>query len=347
MKKHPKRRWTTIGSLSLIGVIVLAIAAIVLVRHIYQQNLLPVSRLQNQVEINVPTGSTVTEIGNKLKTAGLIRQSWAFEWYIRSHNLRDKLEAGTYSFSPSEDVATIANILAQGKVATNLVTILPEKRIDQIRASMINSGFSPADVTAAMKPEQYSGHPALVDKPVSASLEGYLYPESFQKTGDTTASQIIRASLDEMQKRLTPEVRAGMAKQGLGVYEGITLASIIGSEVNKNSDKPIVAQVFLSRLRANMLLQSDVTAYYGAILAGQPPSLSYDSPYNTHIHAGLPPGPISNVTSEDLNAVVSPASTDYLYFVAGDDGNTYFAHTLQEHQQNVAQHCQRLCQPWA
>ncbi len=341
---NTKRKWISRF------VILCAIAAVILlgsifaVRRAYNASLQPVSNLQTQKLITVPEGASVQEISKDLKDAGLIRQTWAFEWYVRSHNLRDSLKAGTYSFTPSQSTSEIAEVIAKGEVATDLVTILPGKRIDQVRAALINSGFKPADVDEALKPENYPNHPALVDKPAGASLEGYLYPESFQKTSETTPKQIVMASLDEMQKRLTPTIRQGIAKQGLTLHQGITLASIIDSEVSNPEDKPVVAQVFLKRMRSGMKLESDVTAFYGSILDGKSPSLTYDSPYNTRLHTGLPPGPISNVTDKDLAAVVSPAGTDYLFFVAGDDGKTYFSNTIQEHEQLTRDHCKKLCQ---
>ena len=111
----------------------------------------------------------------------------------------------------------------------------------------------------------------------------------------------------------------------------------------KSADRPVVAQVFLKRYKEDMRLGSDVTAYYGARLAGKEPSLGYDSPYNTRLHSGLPPGPISNVSAGSLEAVAFPAQTDWLYFVAGDDGITHFSKTLQEHEALTAKYCKKLC----
>jgi UPF0755 protein len=104
-----------------------------------------------------------------------------------------------------------------------------------------------------------------------------------------------------------------------------------------------VAQVFISRLRAGMPLGSDVTAYYGALLAGKKASGAYDSPFNTLLHTGLPPTPISNVSERSLQAVAHPADTDWLYFVTGDDGVTHFTRTLAEHDAAAAQYCHKLC----
>ena len=318
-------------------------ATVFVVRHKYYAELKPVSASQRNQLVVVEKGDTAQEIAQTLKKAGVIRQTWAFEWYIRNHNLRDKLQAGDYYIRPNQSVQDIASILTQGQVATDLVTILPGQRLDQIRKGLINAGFESEDVDAALNPALYKDHPALVDKPADASLEGYLYPESFQRHPDTSAKVIVKASLDEMQKHLTPEVRAGFVKQGLTVHQGVIMASIVEQEVGKTSDRPVVAQVFLSRFRQGMPLGSDVTAFYGAIVAGKKPSVSYDSAYNTRLHPGLPVGAISNVSKTSLEAVANPAATDYLYFVAGDDGNTYFSHTLAEHEALTKEHCKQLC----
>lgn len=339
-----RNKWITIAGITIFIVLALLVGGTLAVRHTYYQALKPVSSSENIVLVEIPIGSSPGEIATTLKEKGLIRESWAFEWYVRSSGLRDQLKAGTYAFNPSQGVEEIANILAQGEVATELVTILPGQRLDQIEATLINNGFKPDEVKAALDPAQYAGHPALVDKPVGASLEGYLYPESFQKTADTKPQDIIRASLDEMQKRLTPSIRAAIAKHGLSIHEGIILASVVEQEVSNDADRATVAQVFLTRYQNGIRLESDVTAFYGAIINGEPPSVLYDSPYNTYLHDGLPAGPISNVSESSLAAVANPSATDYLYFVAGDDGNTYFSHTLQEHEKLTAEHCKQLCQ---
>jgi UPF0755 protein len=212
-----------------------------------------------------------------------------------------------------------------------------------VRARLIQSGFSAANVDKALDPAQYAGHPALVDKPAGATLEGYLYPDSFQKDSSTDPKSIIESSLDLMESHLTPDLRKAFVAQGLNVYQGITLASIVEKEVSNPADRLLVAQVFLKRLRSDMFLGSDITAYYGAILAGQEPSVYYDSPYNTHLYKGLPPTPVSNVSENSLQAVAHPASTDWLYFVTGDDGVTHFSHTIEEHNAAAEKYCHKLC----
>jgi len=329
----------------LILVLLLVLAASVLgVRRWYAVNLEPVSTSKTEQHFTVASGTTLSDVATALQTAGLIRSDQAFSWYVSSQNARDKLQAGTYTFSPNESTQVIADAIINGKVATDLVTILPGQRLDQVRAAFIKAGFKVAAVDAALQAGQYRrAFPALADNPSSASLEGFLYPDSFQKTADTDPKQIIEESLNEMQDHLTPDIRAGFTAHNLTVFQGVTLASMVEQEVPSQTDRDQAAQVFLTRLSIGMPLGSDVTAYYGAIHDGITPSVSYDSPYNTRIHKGLPVGPISNVSASSLEAVAHPASTSWLYFVAGDDGKTYFAKTLQEHLDNVARYCKKAC----
>lgn len=326
-----------------LGLLVVVLAGIFLVRHIYYGDLAPVSSNQQSQVVTIDSGSGSTTIAQQLAKAGLIRSAWAFELYVHSKELGGKLQAGTYSFSPSESTETIINTMINGNVTTRLVTILPGKRLDEIRSDLINDGFSPSKVDAALQPAQYADLPALAYKPATASLEGLLYPDSFQRTADTDPAFIIRESLQEMGTHLTPDLQAAFAAEGLTTYQGLTLASIVEKEVSRATDKPQVAQVFLKRLQSGSTLGSDVTAFYGAIVAGQSPSVNYDSPYNTRLHTGLPPTPIASVSDASLQAVAHPASTQWLYFVAGDDGKTYFSTTLDEHNAQVAQYCHKLC----
>ncbi len=338
------RHWPKRLLYTTLALIVLLVAGVIVVRHIYDANLQPVSSSKQQTVITVQPDESVTEIASQLKQQGLIRQVWAFERYVRNNSLGAELQAGTYKFSPSQSAREIAVQISDGKVAVDLVTILPGQRLTQIRESLIDKAkFETAAVDAALQPSLYATNPALADKPAEASLEGFLYPDSFQKSASTDPKLIVEQSLDEMAGMLTPDLRAAYAKQGLSVYQAVTLASIIEQEVSKSSDRAQAAQVFLKRRSIDMPLGSDVTAFYGALAAGLKPSLTYDSPYNTLIHKGLPPGPISNVSDSSLNAIAHPASTDWLYFVAGDDGNTYFSKTVEEHDQLTKQYCHKLC----
>jgi len=329
-----------------IALVVLFFVSVVGIREYYYANLKPVSSNSNAktIILAVPSGATIAQIGNLLAQRHLIRSSWVFDWYVHSANLSSKLEAGTFALSANNSVQHIANVIASGHVAEGVVTILPGKTLAQIKQSLINDGFSVANVTAALNPSLYSNLPIIADKPASVNtLEGLLYPDSFDKTSTTSASVIIRESLTEMGQHITPSMQKAFANEGLSVYQGITLASIVEQEVSKPSDRSQVAQVFLSRLKQGIPLGSDVTANYGAVINNQPPSLSYNSPYNTLLNPGLPPTPIGTVSDGSLNAVAHPANTNWLYFVTGDNGTTYFEQTLQQHNADTAQYCHKLC----
>jgi UPF0755 protein len=322
---------------------VLAAAAMATVFGYYMVSLRPVSGEKTSQEITIPEGATMTQIAHSLDEAGLIRHWWAFEWYVHLRDGERYLLAGTYVLSPSQSTPDIASMLTHGKVSTKLVVILPGQRLDQIRQSLIDQGFSDASVDAALEPTQYESLPVLADKPAGASLEGYLYPDSFEKNSATTATDIVKDSLTQMSKQLTHDRKAGFAKQGLTTYQAITLASIVEKEAVTSTDRAQVAQVFLSRLRNGMTLGSDVTAFYGSKLAGAGNSVSYDTPYNTRLHLGLPPTPISNISAVSLDAVAHPSATNWLYFVAGDDGVVHFSKTLAEHERLTEEYCKKLC----
>lgn len=324
------------------AVLVIALGGVAALRIWYSHNLQPVSGDKRTSYFTVQTGDSKHEIAVNLEHSHLIRSSKAFEAYLRSNEV-DILQAGTYTLSPSMDVKTIVDKMVKGDVTKNLLTILPGKRLDQIKEAFAKAGYSKAEINEAFNPATYTSVSLLKYLPSHASLEGFLYPDSFQKQQDTPASTIVRESLDEMAERLTPEIINNFQARGLSVYQGVTLASIVYQETDDPHYQPRVAQVFLTRLKQGMQLQSNVTANYAADIAQVPRNVNIDSPYNTYLHKGLPPGPIGNVTDAALSAVAHPDSTDYVYFIAGDDGKMHFSHTVDEHEAAIKQYCQKKC----
>lgn len=335
--------WPQVVVFVIVVIIAIVVGGAIVARQVYNDQLKPANKGQHTISVTIPKGSTLDEVATLLKAKHIIKSDWAFTQYVRNKQAADEIKAGAYDLSPSLSSQEIVSIITEGKVATNLFTIVPGQRLDQIKKTFINSGYSRAEVEKDFNPALYKNHPSLVDKPVGASLEGYLYPESFQKTSETTPREIIIQSLDEMQKRLTPDLRAAIEAHGLNVFQGITLASIVEQEANTAADRAKVAQVFYTRINKGMKLESDVTAFYGAFLAGRPASVDFNSPYNTYFHTGVPVGPVSNVSESSLNAVANPATTNYLYFVAGDDGTVYYSSTKAEHDAQVAKYCRKLC----
>lgn len=339
-KRRSSRKWLVV-LLVILGIVGVGIWG---AHRWYDRNLGPVDSSSTQVvSFTVISGSTVHEIGVDLNRASLIRSTQAFEAYVRGKALFDKLQAGTYGLSQSMSTPQIVDKIASGDVTTNLLAIPPGKTLKQIRQVFIQAGYKEDELDAAFSPVTYAGHPVLASLPAGATLEGYIYPDSYQKANNTPPTTIIRESLDQMQKHLTPDIIAGFAAQGLTTYQGITMASIVYAESGDPASEPTVAQVFLLRLKQGIALGSDVTAFYAANQAGQGKTLGVDSPYNTRINIGLPPGPIGNFTDIALKAVAHPSDTDYLFFVAGDDGTIHFTHTQAEHEQAVKQYCTKEC----
>lgn len=324
--------------LALVVVGLLLIAALIagfITWHNYQQNLKPVDNNTQTYPVIIASGSGVQAIADKLKASDFIRSSSAFQWYVRLHHLGGKLQAGTYSLSSSQSVPQIANMLAQGKIERSFIIIKEAQTVSSIKDELKNLKFDNAAVDAAFDPAQYSDISVLADKPATANLEGYLYPDTFARDATTKPSDIIRESLQEMDQKVTADDRAAFAREGLNVYQAITLASVVENEVAKPTDRTQVAQVFLSRLKQGMPFQSDITANYAAKIG--------DDAYNTYNHVGLPPGPISNVSATSIDAVAHPANTNWLYFVTGDNGTTYFSTNAQEHEKLTQQYCHKLC----
>jgi UPF0755 protein len=324
------------------AILVFALVGVGFLRIWYGNNLRPVSGDTKTSYFTVDTGDTKHEIALNLKQQGLVRSSKAFETYLRSNEI-DILQAGTYSLSPSMSAKTIAEKMHKGEVTRNLLTILPGKRLDQIKEAFAKSGYSQTEIDQAFNPATYTDVKVLKYLPSGASLEGFLYPDSFQKQADTPASLVVRESLDEMQQYLTPELINAFAARGLSVYQGVTLASVVNQETDDPAYQPTVAQVFLTRIKNGMKLQSNVTANYAADIAGVARNININSPYNTYLNDGLPPGPIGNMPASALKAVANPSNTDYVYFIAGDDGKMHFSHTSDEHAAAIKQYCQKKC----
>ena len=221
---------------------------------------------------------------------------------------------------------------------------MPGATVAQNKKVFEDLGYSTSVVDAAFAKTYTS---ALFDgKPASADLEGYVYGETYSFVTGTSVETILERTFSEYLSAVKENnLVSRYASHGLSLYEGITLASIVQKEASASGDDmPQIAQVFYKRLASDMPLGSDVTYQYIADKTGVKRDPSLDSPYNTRIYKGLPPGPIATPGLKALLAVASPASGDYLYFLSGDDDVTYFAKTLEEHEANIKNHCHEKCQ---
>ncbi len=228
-------------------------------------------------------------------------------------------------------------------------TIRPGETLAEVRAGLIEAGYTATEVDAALNADY--DFDFLRERPEGASLEGYLYGETHEFYENTPVKDIIKTFLTGMERAITDNgLVERYAAQGLTLFEGITLASVVQKEA-PTPEMPTVAQVFLTRLDYGIPLGSDVTVSYAVeqvdpdrqTYSDNQTALTIDSCYNTRLYAGLPCGPISNPGLAALLAVAEPAETSYLYFLTGDDGMMYYSYTEAEHIQNIHSHCQNLC----
>lgn len=327
----------------LLGLFVVAIIAIVGAVVWYQQQLTPVSPgTDRHVRLVIEPGSSPSMIADSLKEANLIKSAFAFSIYTKLSSTQNSLKAGTYNLKPSESTQQIVDHLLAGKQDTFSLTFLPGDTLANNRKKIIGAGYSTAEVDAALA-KTYD-RPLFAGKPATADLEGYIYGETYEFSSTASVESILNRTFDEYEKFITTnDLVNGFKKQGFSLYQGITLASIIQREVTGGEDERQVARVFLNRLEVGMGLGSDVTYQYAAKKMGVAPTPLLESPYNTRIKKGLPPGPISVPGAGALKAVANPGTNDYLFFLSGDDDVTYFAKTDAEHQSNIANHCKEKC----
>lgn len=343
----PKKRLTRkrLISFGLASAGLLILVATIATVSWYNWAISPRSHEDHQVRVVVESGDTAASIADTLYEHDLIRSRLAFGIYAQLTGTRSKLQAGGYVLSANQSVASIVEHMTSGKTDEFNITIPPGLTLEDLRDHFKRDGFSDAEITAAFG-KSYT-HPLLASKPADATLEGYIYPETYRMSADQGLDTLFVRTFDQMYKVMQEgKYLEEYAKRNLTIHQAVTLASIVQKEVKNPVDQKQVAQVFLRRLSIDMPLGSDVTYMYAAEQSGVRATPSLESPYNTRKYRGLPPGPIANMNPSALEAVAFPAAGDFLYFVAGDgvdEGKTFFARTQDEHDANVAAHCHELC----
>lgn len=289
----------------------------------------------------VDKGASSMSVATALQRAGFIRNAIAFCIYVKLYG--GNVQAGTHMLSPSFTLAKIAQTLASSTGTEINIQIPPGLTLDKLKDNFKKYDYTEQDVTAAFS-KKYN-NPVLADLPKGASLEGYLYPDTYRVRAGDKLDVVINKALNQFYKVAESNgILDGFKKHGLNIHKGITLASIVTKEVKDPSDQKKVAGVFYNRLTQGYSLGSDVTfkyAYAQGLCNTNSPKC--DSVYNTRINKGLPPGPIANPSLSALKAVANPDSMTAMYFVAGDDGKTYFSDTLDQHNKAIAAHCTELC----
>jgi len=292
--------------------------------------------------VEIPPGSGPAAIGRRLVDAGVVRDqlTWRIAVTLGGDDAR-RLKAGEYRFTEPLAPRAVIDKLVRGEVDLLRVTFREGLTIAEMAAVYEQQGLGSASafVEAAGDVSLVSAYDAE-----ARDLEGYLFPDTYGIARRSTASALVRAMVDRFDSVFGPELRAAVQARGFTVREAVTLASLVEKEAALPEERPIVAAVYLNRLKIGMILQADPTVIYALSRAGvykgnlTRENLTFDSPYNTYRYAGLPPGPIAAPGQGALEAVAAPAEVDYLYFVSRNDGSHVFSRTYAEHRRRVQEY---------
>jgi len=300
------------------------------------------------VGVSVEPGEGVIQIGEALEDAGVIDSAIQFRVVVALLGYEEMLQAGDYELEPNMPVLQAVYRMRRGILSPNFVTVVEGWRLEQIADALDELGIISREEFLEAAVAANFDFDFLKRLGPLTPLEGYLLPATYFYRRSDTADDLIQQMLEAMDKGFTKELRSEALDAGLTMHGVLTLASIIEREAKVPEERPIMAQVFLKRLRLGIPLEADPTVQYA--VAEDPASveefgywkteltkvdLGVDSPYNTYLYGGLPPGPISAPRIDSILAVIHPADTNYLYFVARPDGSHAFAETFEEHQRNI------------
>ena len=303
----------------------------------------------------IAPGETADTIAANLAAAGLLNNSELFLNYLRYHGLDAQLEAGDYIIDPQQTIPQIAATLTEAVVQEETIRFVEGWRLEQMADHLAANPVANVDAAQFLAIVQRQAafdltpYPFLAGLPATATLEGYLFPDTYRLPPEADAVYLVDLMLRTFERRVTAQMQQGFQAQGLTVHQAVTLAAIVEREAVVAAERPIIAGVFYNRLAQGIKLEADPTVQYP--LGYQPDSgswwksplwledLALDSPYNTYVYAGLPPGPIANPSLSSLEAVAFPATTEFIFFVADCEaavsGSHAFSVTYEEHLANV------------
>ncbi|HNS51507.1 MAG TPA: endolytic transglycosylase MltG [Anaerolineae bacterium] len=327
----------------------------------HQEELVATGEDPAPVTFIVESGETATAVAQRLEELGLVVSGDVFRRYMSYEGLDASLQAGTYTLKATMTIPEVAEALQTGSVNALTVTIVEGWRAEQIGWLLEQRGLMSSDAfLSEVRSDQYD-YAWLSGRPVGASLEGFLFPDTYEFAAEATPAEVVGRMLADFDLRAAAEIEAALtgrqlfdiatsAYRPLTAYDLVILASIVEREAVVPEERPIIASVYFNRLdpayvnETALRLNSDPTVQYAKgydaatgnwwnpMLPGE--GLTVDSPYNTFRRQGLPPGPICNPGLASIEAVLQPAATTYLYFHAVGDGSHVFASTLEEHLKN-------------
>ncbi|MCL4873619.1 endolytic transglycosylase MltG [bacterium] len=321
--------------------IVLAAGILLAVTHFYVTFLTPPSSERAVKTVRIERGMSFRVIAETLEREGIVRDADTLGFAARILGAYKKVKAGEYEFTTDMTPFEVLDSLVKGRIKRYSVTLPEGYNIKEMAAALDAAGLVKAEVFIARALDPELAASLGVEGP---TLEGYLFPDTYEFTKGLSADEMISRMVSKF-KKVYSEFEDEAREEGLSMRKVVTLASIIEKETGAPSEREIIAGVFHNRLRQGIKLQSDPTVIYsipgfdGKIRKSH---LSTKSPYNTYVNYGLPPGPIASPGRESIAAALRPAKTDYIYFVSKNDGTHQFSRTLVEHNRAVDEFQRRV-----
>ncbi len=308
----------------------------------------PLSDDPAEVSFTVEPGESALAVAQKLAEMGLISDAQLFRRFLSYNKLDLSLEAGDYTLRKNMNMLELGQALQKANYEEVEVSIPEGWRAEQIAQMLTDEEIMDgAAFLAAVRAGTAVEHNILFDRPAGQSYEGYLFPDTYRLPVPAKPEDLIQRMLDNLAAKLPANAIELASRQGLSLYQTLIIASIVEREAVIAEERPIIASVYLNRIKQGMYLQADPTVQYA--MGYQPENDQWwktpvtleeysgvNSPYNTYLNPGLPPGPIANPGIDSIIAVLQPADTNYLFFVAYGDGAHVFAETYEEHEKNVA-----------
>ena len=292
----------------------------------------PVSKL-----ITISSGQSLKTIASNLQETGIVKNSFLFVLLARIKQAARSIKAGEYELNTGMNPKDVLHILVSGRERLIRVTIPEGLTMNDIARILEEKSISPSDtfLSLAHDPDHLSSLGIT-----GTSVEGYLFPDTYRFRRDMESVKVQEIMVDRWKEIFNPYVQRCKELE-MSIAEVMTLASIVEKETGGSDERPLVASVFLNRLKKGMKLAADPTVIYGIEdFNGNltRTHLRTDTPYNTYTRTGLPPGPISNPGKQSIHAVLYPAESDFLFFVSRNDGTHIFSKTYTEHRRNVARY---------
>jgi UPF0755 protein len=298
---------------------------------------------EDKISVSIPQGMSLDSATKLLTKRGIVRHPLLLKIIFYYQQTQSQMKAGEYVFDRPMTPLDVYAKLLRGEQQYRVLTIPEGTSVFDLGAIFEKEGLSAADYKKALTSPAVLAELRSID-PSLTKCEGFLFPETYYLSKKDDAEKVVVTMLREFKRRYKPEYKTRATELGMNIIQVVTLASLIEKETGQKSERPLIGGVFHNRLKKGMLLQCDPTVIYALRVNDQYrgiityADLRKESPYNTYVTPGLPPGPIANPGEESIHAALYPETTDKLYFVSKNDGTHHFSATLDEHNRAVRQY---------